>query len=479
MRLIVVGAGGATRDLLRGLDDIWDVTVVDPDEDLLALASNVREIDTVRGDGSSRVVLRQAQLDEADALVAATNNDDVNLEACRLAREASVVRIMAAAANPERLPEYREDRVPAFSADRLIARSVELSLEPSRITSAAFADGKAEAVEFHITLDAPVVGKTLAQIASKRWLVASVLRAGRLIVPHGRTTLEVGDVVTTVGAAADYGVMVRAFTSGGARFPIEFGKQVAVALDSLRSVDGPVGEAAHLVRNSSADSLLLVHRDPAKLRDPARAELVESLLEAAADRASGVTLRTLPITGSPDRRLSKVVDEASVGVVVMSAPTGSELRRRLRVPQLLAGVRSMRVPVLFSRGQAPYDKVVLHLTDTPAGRAAAGAAVDIAAYANVALTGVAAVPALPTPGVAREAALRALARLREESAAAGIQVTRRMRRGAPARLLEDEATSGLVVMPALRGIPTILQPGVVGHVLRRSPASLLLLPASI
>lgn len=49
MRLIVVGARGATRDLLRRLGERWEATVVDPDIDLLARAANVREIDQVVG----------------------------------------------------------------------------------------------------------------------------------------------------------------------------------------------------------------------------------------------------------------------------------------------------------------------------------------------------------------------------------------------------------------------------------------------
>ena len=49
MRVIVVGARGSTSDLLRRLGERWDATVVDPDEDLLARASNVREIEQIVG----------------------------------------------------------------------------------------------------------------------------------------------------------------------------------------------------------------------------------------------------------------------------------------------------------------------------------------------------------------------------------------------------------------------------------------------
>ena len=80
MRVIIVGAGGATRELLRGLGDIWEVVTIDPDRDRLALAEKVRDIEAIEGDGSSAVVLARAALGTADAFVAASNDDDINLE---------------------------------------------------------------------------------------------------------------------------------------------------------------------------------------------------------------------------------------------------------------------------------------------------------------------------------------------------------------------------------------------------------------
>jgi Trk K+ transport system NAD-binding subunit len=153
MHLILVGAGGVTRDLLRGLGERWSVTVIDVDPQRLALAAGIRQLTKIVGDGSSRVVLERAGLSEADALVAATNSDPVNQEACRIAHESGLLRVVSVAADPEQLGAYRSLGISAFSPDRLIARRIEINLEPRRIASAAFADGMAEAVEFRIEQD--------------------------------------------------------------------------------------------------------------------------------------------------------------------------------------------------------------------------------------------------------------------------------------------------------------------------------------
>ena len=79
---------------------------------------------------------------------------------------------------------------------------------------------------------------------------AAILRDNELIVPHGNTVLRTDDRVTVVGAAADFSLIVRTFTAGAARFPLDFGKRVAVILDSRADLDGPVGEAINLTRNT-------------------------------------------------------------------------------------------------------------------------------------------------------------------------------------------------------------------------------------
>ena len=115
MKAIVVGAGGATRELLRRLGEAWTVTVIETSESQLREIEAIKGIHTVSGDGTSRLILQRSGLEEADAVVAASDDDEVNLEVCRLAQQAGVLRIVAIAASPERLDSYRRIGVTAFS----------------------------------------------------------------------------------------------------------------------------------------------------------------------------------------------------------------------------------------------------------------------------------------------------------------------------------------------------------------------------
>lgn len=469
--MIIVGAGGITRDLLRRLGDRWEVVVIDVDPDRLAQAEKVRPIERLLGDGSSRVVLARAGVETADALVAASNDDEVNLEVCRLGQEAEVYRIAAIAADPERLPDYRALGAPTVSPDRLAARRLEINLENRRVASAAFADGRAEAAEFRIEADSPLRGRSLRDLHLESWLVAVILRNGELIVPHGETVLQEGDLVTVVGAATDYAEMVATFTGGESRFPLDVGKHVAVAVDSGKDVDTLVLEAAGFVHATAAESLLVLVAGSSRGGDE-RAQEVEARLSAVHERWPGVELRVRVVDKPGTEALVELCRADSIGTMVVSHP-----RRRLGVVRLLRLSQDVSTPILFASGVERYQGILVPARETDVGRRAARVGIDIAAHSGLPLTGVGVVPPVFIAGdEAFDEVRGAIARLREDAAVHGLSVKRRIRQGNPVRVITELADGHLVVLGIGDRRPTALTPGITGYVVMGSTASVLVVP---
>ncbi len=479
MKVIVVGAGGTTRELLRRLSEVWDATVIDTDPDVLDAAASVRQIAPMPGDGSSPLMLRRAGLEDADALVAASDDDDRNLEAVKIALEYSVPRIVAVAADPERLPEYRALDVPVYAPDQLTARHVEVLLEPRRVSSTAFAQGKAEAIEFVVAPDSPVRGQRLRQLHSKTWVVAAVLRDNELIIPQGSTKFEAGDRVTVVGAAADYAGIVDTFTSGESRFPLNHGRKVVVVLDSQDDLDVTVTEALNLVRNSQAEELMVLHRDLASERDVAKAELVEQLLEKLEAKADGAAVDQRPIQGAPAEALTTLAADESVGVIAVKAPARGRALGRLRTIRAINRFGRAGVPVLLCRGRSPYTNILVPARRTVSGEAAGRAAIDLARSSGAGLVGVSVVPATFVSGVeAVEDARLSAAWLREEAAVQGVHVRRRVRRGNPVRVIQELAAGASLVVLTTPHLPVMpWRVGITGHLVQRLESSVLLVPA--
>lgn len=477
MRVIVVGAGGITRDLLRRLGERWQVALIDPDPNRLKAAAEIRPIETEMGDGSSRVVLMRSGLANCDVLVAATNDDEVNLETCRLGIEAGVPEVVAVAADPERQADYRQLGVTAVSPDRVAARHLEITMEPRRVSSAAFAEGKAEAVEFRIGGDSPLRGRPLRELHLGSWLVAAVLRRGDLIIPHGGTVLEEGDLVTVVAAATDYGDMVARFTGGQPRFPLDFGKRVAVVVRTESGLDATVAEAVYFTRVFAAESLLVLHEDLERL-ERTRASLLEDSLSEIAELAAEIEVHRQPLQSTGATGIQRLVQNEGIGVLVSAAPTVGGLMGRLSAVRILRGLTAPRIPLLLSRGVTRYERLLVPVPEGPTGWAAAEAAMDLANEAALSLVGVAIVPppflvgadALP---MAREAA----SLFKREAAVRGVDVEIIVEQANPVRAVAAMAEESLLVLPFPRRPPNLIAPGFVSHLARRARGSVLLVPS--
>ncbi len=478
MRALLIGARGPGRELLRRLSDVWDVVLIDTDPTALQAAEGLRDFVSVVGDGSSQVVLKRAGLDNAAAVVAASFDDDRNLEALRIAREAGVLRTVAIAHDPTRIDDYRELGVPVVSADTLAARSAEVLIEPRRVISTTFAEGKAEALEFRIAPDAPVRGKRIQELHAGSWVIAAVLRGGELIIPKGPTRLEVGDRVTVVGAAAEFPRIVEVFTSGESRFPLNFGRKVGVVLDSADDFDLAVGEAIDLVRNTPAEGLVVLHRDPETVAGAGERDVLAALLEELKSRTDGLEMSARPVAGSLEDALVALPTAESIGMIVTTLEPGTSLWARRRIANKMKRYGAPGVPVLLARGRHPYASVLVPARRTVAGDSAARAAIDIARTSSASLVGVSVVaPAFASGQQAVDDARESTEWLREEAAVHSVQVRRRVRRGNPVRVIVDlaGAVSLLVISLPARGITT-LRPDVAGHLLGRVGASVLLVP---
>jgi trk system potassium uptake protein TrkA len=473
MKLIVVGAGGAARALLRRIGEVWEVVVVDPDAGRLRRIAAVRRVQTLLGDGSRREVLDEAGLAGAAAVVAALDDDDANLEVCRVAGDKAIVAA-AVAAEPERLDDYRLLGAHAFSPDRLAARRVQSLLEHRTEFSASIAGGLAEGLDVRVVADSPVRGQPLRDVTAHDWLVVSVVRDGRMIVPHGGTVLETGDLVTVIGSVEAYPAIVAAFTSGVARFPTDVGTSVGVALRSAADLEAAVAEAAGLAATSAAESVTLVHEAAPPGEDGPAQELIRTVIGWDTD----LPVRTRAVTGDPGDALLGWPRDGAIGLVVVPSRGKRGPVGRRRVAAVCRAATRRRRPVLFSRGATRYRRIVVPARDTGAGWAAARAAIDLGSHTGLPLTAVAVVPPLFIAGdEARAEAARAAARLQDEAAVQGVSVRPVIEQGNPVRVLERhvDRTSLLVLGLSGRRFRT-LAPGITGHLARRAAGSVLVVP---
>ena len=254
MKVIIVGAHGEARQLINRISTGWNISVIDMDQEKLRNFNPNRQIEKYQGDGTSTLVLKKAGIENASALVTLTNDDEVNLEILKIAKQNNIYRLSSIVNEDKNSQQYEDLDVEVVDPDVLIGRRLEHILEPRRVVSQAFAGGRAEAIELEINSDSPARGKKLKDIGSDFFIVGALLRKGNVVIPHGDTELETGDLVTIVLQSGAFSNVINLFSGSESRFPLEFGKNVAVFLkneDELKNLS----EAEYFIRNTKADKL--------------------------------------------------------------------------------------------------------------------------------------------------------------------------------------------------------------------------------
>jgi len=87
MNIIIVGCGKVGSTILSSLlAEGHDIVVIDPNPDVISEVSNIYDSMYVCGNGADCDVLAEANVDQAELVLAVTGSDELNMLSCFMAR---------------------------------------------------------------------------------------------------------------------------------------------------------------------------------------------------------------------------------------------------------------------------------------------------------------------------------------------------------------------------------------------------------
>ncbi|MEN8040003.1 MAG: NAD-binding protein [Actinomycetota bacterium] len=208
MLVVIAGCGRVGLELAHSLSENGhDVSVVEEEPSKLGRLGNSFNGRTEVGLPYDVKTLRRADIEFADAFVAVTHNDNVNLMAAQVAKQVfGVRRTIARLDDPARAEAYRALDVQYVAGAHLTSRVIhEQLLEEEFDLHVTFSTGDIEVVEMTIS----AAGESLAVSdfeVSGSLRVAAVRRNGRTMIPDPDFLLNEGDLVV---AAAKKGITAR------------------------------------------------------------------------------------------------------------------------------------------------------------------------------------------------------------------------------------------------------------------------------
>lgn len=204
MKVVIAGAGNVGTSIAADLHAAGhDVLILEKDGDLVSKLRPTLAVELTEGDCCEVNTLRDAGLDSADVLVAATGDDEDNLVVSLLAKtEFAVPRVVARVNHPKNQWLFNATwGVDVFvSTPHLLTALVEEAVSVgSLVRLLQFEGGDAHLVEVTLAEASPACSRQLSDLEMPRDAsVVAIVRGGRVVIPRGDTVLQAADEVVVL-----------------------------------------------------------------------------------------------------------------------------------------------------------------------------------------------------------------------------------------------------------------------------------------
>jgi len=212
MRIVVLGAGTVGTSIAEMLcENKHSVTVVDSDPAQTRRINDELDVRPVTGSASESSVMFQADVIGADAVLAVTGNDEVNIVAASMAKglgaRRSIARVYA--------PIFRDlstfDYQTHFNIDRLMSLEQLSAMElargirsPGSVVVENFARGQLEVQEVIVSKKSIAINMALKDLGLPKGVrVGSIYRGDKLWIAGANDRIEADDHVMLIGQRED------------------------------------------------------------------------------------------------------------------------------------------------------------------------------------------------------------------------------------------------------------------------------------
>ena len=219
MKIIIVGNGKVGYAIANSLaQEDHDIVMVDANTNALRKAESTMDVLCVEGNGASISVLLEAGVRTADLVISVTNQDEINLVCCLIAKKLGAGHTIARVRNTD----YRRDEEmlkKEIGLDMVINPDLAAAQEMARILAfpaafsvEPFARGRIDMIGFQVTENDNICGVPLSQshrLRQAEVLICAAEHQGDYIIPDGSYAPAAGDRVYMLGAKPELQRMLK------------------------------------------------------------------------------------------------------------------------------------------------------------------------------------------------------------------------------------------------------------------------------
>lgn len=197
MNILIAGDGEVGLHLAKQLaSENHNITIVDPNEELLKMVESHTDLMTITGDSTSIAVLKSANIHKTDLLISVVHNEQINIITAILGKKLGAKKTIARVNSLENLSEENKHIYESLGIDSMVCPEeiaaheiTNLLHQTEAIEIFDFTDKKLSLFLLKLEKNAPVINKTLNQIAQEnphlQFRAVAIHRNGQTIIPKG------------------------------------------------------------------------------------------------------------------------------------------------------------------------------------------------------------------------------------------------------------------------------------------------------
>lgn len=207
MKVLIVGAGKLGYRLAQQmlLSDI-EVTIMDTNSKILERINNHLDVMTINANGVQIEILKNINIGIYDLTIAVTSNDETNIVISSITKKLGCKKTIARIRNPEyveAIPFIKKE----MNIDHIVNPELSIATEISRYIlkkyafySSDFVKGKVSMIDLNVNNLPDFIGKKVHELENlDDILIAAISKNGNIIIPHGGSVIEDGDILYLIG----------------------------------------------------------------------------------------------------------------------------------------------------------------------------------------------------------------------------------------------------------------------------------------
>jgi len=295
MEIVILGAGDIGFHLCKRLTaEGNNITIIESDPEKVAYANEYLDANVIEGSGSSQKILQKANLQKSDIFAALTNNDEINIIACQIAKKIGIRTTFLRVRNPEYLdPNHYLDSM-ELGADYIIQPElqtantiVQLIRQANATDIVEFEDGKIQLLGIRLDNQSKILRTELKDLGEKfgnpPLRILAIKRKQFTLIPKGEDVLVEGDQI--------YIICEKAYLPNALEF---FGKS-DIKIENIMIIGG--GLVSEFVAKQLEDefNIKIIENNERKSE-----LLAENLKRSLVIKGDGSDLDLLTFEGLPD-----------------------------------------------------------------------------------------------------------------------------------------------------------------------------------